>query len=264
MKFKKQGYPEEGEILICIVKKILPHSIFTDIVEYKDREGYIHISEIAPGRIRNIRDYVKEGKTIVCKVLAVNKEKGYIDLSLRRVSASAKLAKLEEQKLEGKAEKLLESVAKGLNISLDDLYNKIAVKIIDKYGLFYSFVQDLSTNGESALKPLGFQQDISTQLLEKIKDKIKLPEVSISYNLIISSTEPNGITIIKNVLNAAESLAKQKEYNIKLKYISAPKYMLTIISRDYKSCEKIGSELASFVLANIKNKGQGNIEKIER
>ena len=72
--------------MLCIVRKILPHSVFVDLMEYNNREAMIHISEIAPGRIRNIRDFVKEGKQVVCKVLLLNRDRGTIDLSLRRVS----------------------------------------------------------------------------------------------------------------------------------------------------------------------------------
>src|SRR3990172_126972 len=104
MLLKREGWPEEGEIVICTVTRILPNSVFANIDEYR-RSGMIHISEVAPGRIRNIRDYVSEGRVVVCQILQVNREKGHIDLSLRRVSEIAKRKKLEEVKLEQKAEK---------------------------------------------------------------------------------------------------------------------------------------------------------------
>ena len=69
MLYKKQGYPEEEELVLCTVTNVQHHSVFVNIDEY-NLSGMIHISEVSPGRIRNIRDYVKEGKVIVCKVLA--------------------------------------------------------------------------------------------------------------------------------------------------------------------------------------------------
>src|SRR3989304_3207775 len=63
--FRKKGFPEEHELLICTVTKVDLQGVFVSIDEYAI-QGMIHISEIAPGRIRNIRDYVKEGKVIVC------------------------------------------------------------------------------------------------------------------------------------------------------------------------------------------------------
>ena len=128
MFYQRKGFPEVGEALLCTVKKILPNSIFAKLDEFENKEGMIHISEISPGRIRNIRDYVKEGKKIVCKVLNVNKEKGYIDLSLRRVPLSVKRNKLEERKQEDKAEKILEIVARNLKTDVKEIYEKEPVR----------------------------------------------------------------------------------------------------------------------------------------
>ena len=85
MLLKKEGFPEEDELVMCTVTQVQFHSVFVTLDEY-DKGGMIHISEVSPGRIRNIRDFVREGKKIVCKVLRVNEEKGHIDLSLRRVT----------------------------------------------------------------------------------------------------------------------------------------------------------------------------------
>src|SRR3989338_5359313 len=81
MLLKKEGFPEEDELVMCTVTQVQFHSVFVILDEY-DKGGMIHISEVSPGRIRNIRDFVREGKKVVCKVLRVNKEKGHIDLSL--------------------------------------------------------------------------------------------------------------------------------------------------------------------------------------
>ena len=107
MFYKKKGLPEENELVVCTVKKILYHSIFAELDEYSKLDGMIHISEVAPGRIRNIRDYVREGKRLVCVVLKVDTVKNHIDLSLRRVSMSIRHKKNEEFRQEMKAEKLL-------------------------------------------------------------------------------------------------------------------------------------------------------------
>ena len=111
MLLKKQGFPQEGELVLCTVTKIFGHSVFVTVDEY-NRSGMINISEVSPGRIRNLRDFVVEGKKIVCFVLRVNQEKGHIDLSLRRVNDNQKRKKLESMQLEQKAEKMLEFVAK--------------------------------------------------------------------------------------------------------------------------------------------------------
>ena len=86
---------EEGQIVQCTVDKILGTTIFVRIED--NGEGTITTSEIAPGRIRNLRDYVVPGKKIVCKILKIQGDKIY--LSLRRVKQNEKKAKEMAEKL---------------------------------------------------------------------------------------------------------------------------------------------------------------------
>ena len=127
MFLKKQGFPEEGDLVLCTVTSVQFHSVFVDIDEY-GKGGMIHISEVSPGRIRNIRDFVKEGKKIVCKVLRINQEKGYIDLSLRRVNESEKRRKIDEIKKEQNSEKIVEIAASKIGIKAEELYRHISEK----------------------------------------------------------------------------------------------------------------------------------------
>ena len=98
MLLQKEGFPEEDEFVLCTVNNVHYHSVFVKLDEY-GKTGLIHISEIAPGRIRNIRDYVIEGKKVVCKILKVDAKTGHIDLSLRRVNENQKKIKINEIKL---------------------------------------------------------------------------------------------------------------------------------------------------------------------
>ncbi len=74
---------EEGDVVLCTVAKIEGTSVFVNIEGAG--EGSIIVSEIAPGRIRNLREYVIPNKKIVCKVLKI--EGGHVHLSLRRVTS---------------------------------------------------------------------------------------------------------------------------------------------------------------------------------
>src|SRR3989338_7677267 len=156
MFYKKEGLPNDSELVLCTVKKILPNSVFASLDEYKDREGFIHISEVSPGRIRNLREFVVVGKKIVCKVLRVNSYNGQIDLSLRRVSINLKKNKLNSIRQEERAERILEIIGKRLNKNLETMYKEIGEKIISTYGslmnCFQAIVVDkLDVKGELAL-----------------------------------------------------------------------------------------------------------------
>jgi len=63
MLLKKEGFPEEDELVLCTVTKIFHNGVFVDLDEY-NKGGMIHISEVSPGRIRTLSDFVKEGTKI--------------------------------------------------------------------------------------------------------------------------------------------------------------------------------------------------------
>jgi len=240
----------------------LYHVVFVSIDEYKNIEGMIHIPEVSPGRIRNLRDYVKENKRIVCKVLRVNKERKQIDLSLRRVSPSQTRNKLTEIKQEEKAKKILEQVAKKLNLSMEEIFKKIGNNIIEKYGSLTVAFHKLIKEDEDLFKKLDSSQKLTSELTRTIKEKIRLPEIKISGTLKLTSTAPDGINRIKKTIKNIIELNKKKKYNAKIIYMGAPKYQITLTAQDYKIAESQLKEISNFAISEIeKLQGRGEFSR---
>jgi len=232
--------PENGEIVICTVKTVLKTSVFATLDEYINKEGMIHISEVSPGRIRNIRDYVKEGKKIVCKVLRTN-EKGHIDLSLRRVNTSQRINKINEVKQQQKSEKLLEMIGKQVGKSLADMYELIGFKLIEEYGTIHKAFQQFVIDPD-LIKQLKLDKKIGQVLSKTIQEKIKPPQVTIQTVLSIQNNSPNGIEIIKRLL------LKLQKGNIKITYINAPRYNISVTASDYKTAEAVLKNLEETIV----------------
>ncbi|HLC63377.1 MAG TPA: S1 RNA-binding domain-containing protein [Candidatus Nanoarchaeia archaeon] len=228
MVFRKQGYPETNEVVVCTVKKVLPHSIFCDLDEYT-KEGMIHISEVAPGRIRNIRDHVEEGRKVACKILSIDKEKGHINLSLRRVNQSQKIKKFQEFKQEGRASKILQDALKG---SSKEETEKIAERIMDKY-LSLTSCFNAIVNENLNIADLKIDKKFSDNLIAIVKEKIKPPEVKIKTKLFLESTQPDGITRIKKILDTI----KKTDQSVSILYLGAPSYKIEVTSFNYKEAE---------------------------
>lgn len=262
--YMKKGIPEEGEIVLCRIRKILPHSVFADLIEYGNKEGMIHISEIAPGRIRNIREYVKEGKQVVCKVLQLNKERGTIDISLRRVSLQQRLKKEESFKQEQKSEKMLELAAQKLKTTLQDAYEKAGNKIIAEYGSLSECFHDIAANGKEVLDSLNLPAEYAKELAAIIKERIKPPEVKIVADIILESHDEKGVDVIKKALKAGEDVIRANNYRGALTYIGAPHYRLELVFNDYKSAEEGMEKVCNAVAAEIKKLGgAGSFKRVE-
>ncbi|MFB6087147.1 MAG: S1 RNA-binding domain-containing protein, partial [Haloarculaceae archaeon] len=69
---KYSGWPDTGELVVGEVDEIADFGVFVDLDEYEDKRGLVHISEVASGWIKNVRDHVREGQTVVAKVLDVD------------------------------------------------------------------------------------------------------------------------------------------------------------------------------------------------
>ncbi|HSB50390.1 MAG TPA: S1 RNA-binding domain-containing protein, partial [Nitrosopumilaceae archaeon] len=54
-----QELPEQGEIVIATVTKIMDHGAYVSLDEYNNIQGFLHISEIATGWIRHVEKFVK-------------------------------------------------------------------------------------------------------------------------------------------------------------------------------------------------------------
>ncbi len=78
---------EVGEIFQGRVTRILDFGAFVEI--YPHKEGLVHISELAPYRVRRVQDVVKVGDIITVKVIKID-EQGRINLSLKQAKQTKK------------------------------------------------------------------------------------------------------------------------------------------------------------------------------
>ncbi|MBN1646157.1 translation initiation factor IF-2 subunit alpha [Candidatus Woesearchaeota archaeon] len=249
----KKGFPEEGELVLCTVTNIQYHSVFVKLDEY-DKTGMIHISEVSPGRIRNIRDFVKEDKKVVCKVLRINEEKGHIDLSLRRVGENQKREKLAQIKNESKAEKLVEILAGRINVPVRELYEKLLNSVSENYDYLYDAFEDIVENDVPILDT-GVPKEYAKELESIVRDKIKVREVQIGGDIKAFTYAEEGLKLIKEALTKAEDSSPA----VTIKYKGAGVYSISVIAHEYKEAEKV-LKGAVDTATDIVQKGHGVLE----
>lgn len=101
MRYYEQKYPEVDELVMVQVRQIAEMGAYVKLLEYDNTEGMILLSELSRRRIRSVQKLIRVGRNEVVVVLRVDKEKGYIDLSKRRVS-SEDIIKCEERYMKSK------------------------------------------------------------------------------------------------------------------------------------------------------------------
>ena len=226
---------EEGDIVLCTVDRIIGTNVFVKIhAGAKEIEGCIVTSEIAPGRIRNIRDYVVPKKKIVCKVLRVSGDR--IDLSLRRVTQKEQ----KEIKEQDNQEKSYESILKSV---LGEKSSEIIIKIREKEKI-YDFLQEAKEEAKELEKMVG--EENAKKIIDILKTQ-KQKKAILKKEIFLTTTKPDGIILIKNFLGNIKG--------VDIKYISAGRYFLKSESEDIK---KMDQKLQKIILEfekEAKNKG---------
>jgi polyribonucleotide nucleotidyltransferase len=78
--------PEVGRIYHGKVKRIVPFGAFVEIIP--GRDGLVHISELDNRRVARVEDVVREGDTVIVKVIGIDRE-GKIKLSRKAALGAA-------------------------------------------------------------------------------------------------------------------------------------------------------------------------------
>lgn len=148
-----QELPETGEIVIATVTKVSDHGAYVSLDEYNNVQGFLHISEIAPGWVRNVGRFVKEGEKKVLLVKKVRSDRKEIDLSLKQISKDQKKKKLLEVKRYEKGKTIMQSVKEVGKISDKDL-EVLEESIFSKYNSIYDAFLDVARKGIEILNDL--------------------------------------------------------------------------------------------------------------
>ena len=227
-----QEMPEQGEIVLATITKIMDHGAYVTLDEYGAIQGFLHISEIAPGWIRSVNKFVKEGEKKVLLVKKVNPDRGDIDLSLKQVSNDQKKQKLKEVKKFEKGRTLLQSVKEKAGLADSDI-EKLEDSIYSKFDSVYDAFIEIGRKGVETVKDLKLNKK-TLAAVEEVCSKIKLPSVEIRGIMEITNNRSDGVEVIKKSLLDAI----KKDPTIDITYLGAPKYRLAITADDFKTAEK--------------------------
>ncbi len=242
-------YPEVSELVVCTVREVMNFGAFVELDEYGSKEGLIHISEIASGWIKHIRDHIREGQKVVCKVLHVDAPKGHVDLSFKDVNKHQRREKVQAWKNEQKALKWMDIAAESAEMSQEERQNVVR-SAVNKYGSVHDAFEDISLRGNDALHEMGVEEKYAEAVLKVAEDNVKSSHVEITGYVDITTPRPDGVSFIKKTFKAAERI-KEDDVDVSVTYVGAPTYRIHVKALDYKTAENILKATAEKAIKTI-------------
>jgi len=232
-------WPESGELVIATVARIIPHGAYVTLDDYGGREGFLHVSEVSTTWVRNIRDFVREGRKLVLKVLRVDRERRHIDLSLKRVSDQERREELLDWKRRTKGRTMLDLVAQRLNLPAEKAQQELGAQLEKDFGGVYEAFEKARERGMAAFEKTSLSEDVAKAIYSVALEKVKLPAVTIKADLELACPRPDGVEVIKKTLLDIEELGRKNDAEVNLYVVGAPKYRVEVTAKSYKRAEKL-------------------------
>ncbi|KPP77914.1 eukaryotic translation initiation factor 2 subunit 1-like [Scleropages formosus] len=232
-RFYQHKFPEVEDVVMVNVRSIAEMGAYVSLLEYNDIEGMILLSELSRRRIRSINKLIRIGRNECVVVIRVDKEKGYIDLSKRRVSPEEAI-KCEDKFTKSKTVySILRHVAEVLDYNKDEqlesLYQRTAWVFDEKYkrpgyGAYDVFKQAVSD--PSILDGLDLTEDERRVLIDNINRRLTPQAVKIRADVEVACYGYEGIDAVKEALRAGLNCSTEA-MPIKINLIAPPRYVMT-------------------------------------
>jgi translation initiation factor 2 alpha subunit (eIF-2alpha) len=151
---------------------------------------------------------------------------------------------------------MLKLLAGKLNLNPEDTKN-ISAEIEEKFGnVFDAFQMSLTPQGYDLLLRKGIKEDLVQAIKNIAEEQLEIKEAVIKKIVELKSYEPDGVNDIKNILSEAK-----KEFELEIKYVSAPKYSLSVKTKNAKAGERKIKEASDIIIKKIEESGgEGKVE----
>jgi len=239
-RYYEKEFPEVGDLVMVKVSRIDDLGVYGALLEYCNREGMLMISELSSRRVRSIYKLVRIGKVYTLVVLGVNREKGFIDLSKKRLDATPEeRLKYDNRYNNAKAlNSIISYVASRTqadpnmtSCSMEDLYKMFGFEMLEQYETGNNLFKLAAKNPDQFLERIKIPEDIRELVMSNLKRKLTPQVVKIRGDVGVTCEARAGIDAIKDSFKAALEVST-KEYPIQITLIGTPLYMVVCSTLD--------------------------------
>ncbi|MBO3832038.1 MAG: S1 RNA-binding domain-containing protein [Candidatus Brockarchaeota archaeon] len=247
-----------GDLLVCRVKEITDFGLLLENEDIKDREVFLHVSEIP--KERSMQDF-KIGQMIVVRVIKISRSGERVFVSLKQLNKAEARSVMRKWRAEKKAVEIFNQVAARFSIP-SDVLEDTKERLVEKYGSLTEALRIAIMEGENTLartKISGDARDAIYELAarELIKKKVKKKMLVRLYFI-----DKHGLKKLKTVFGEVEKMGT-RDVTVEVKVIAAPRYSITLSSSEPKKIKKLSDEIAAR-LSEIAAREGGILKTLEK
>merc|ERR1712232_373881 len=205
--------------------------------EYGNIMGMIPSVELPRRRIKSVQKLMKVGKQMPAKVLNVDIEKAYIDLSINRLSTEQSDRCDDRYRKSKLVHSIMSYISDFFQKDLEELYKKIAWPLTRIYGHAHDAFKLMLQNRNEVFEKLEEKPEevVCDELFKIVEQKIIPLTFKVSAEVEMTCFEYDGVLAIKKALRAAHAAGLELLKKVEMKLVAAPNYTITTLSNDKKT-----------------------------
>jgi translation initiation factor 2 subunit 1 len=230
-RFYSQQYPRENELVVVKVKHVADMGAYVTLLEYNKIEGMIMLTELSRKRIRSVSKLTRVGRQEVVMVLRVDANKGYIDLSKKRVAADD-IAECEKRFTKSKTvNSILRHVAEMTRTDIEVLYEAIVWPLYERFEHALDAMRMAVTDPTAAFAGIEMTPETREQLIKVIRNRLTPKRLKIRADFVVTCYDFEGVEAIRTAIQAGLKTSTDKA-EIDIRLIAAPLYGLVMTTDD--------------------------------
>lgn len=225
-RFYENEFPQEGEVVMGRVTRVDQLTgAYVALLEYNHIEALIMFSEFSRKRAKSVHRLMKVGKTEPLLVTKVDEERGFIDLSRKRVNPDDVKACEERYNMHLKVHNIMRQTAAWVEEDLLSLYEKFGWPLNKHFNSLYEAFMISLNEPDQVFSKVDIDEKTKEILLDNISKRMKPVSCKVCSDFEVSCYTFEGIDAVKRSLQ--ESLAKMeevKDMELTVRLIKSPLY----------------------------------------
>jgi len=222
-------FPAREDVITVRIEEAITDIGFNAILlEYGGLKGLLQQQEISKRRLKRGKRYFKVGQIIECSVLRVDKDKGYIDLSCKRVDDEGARAQRQSFVQAKQVHSILINVAESLNRELEDVCRRVSWPLYEDHGSAFEAFTQAVRDPHAALSQLNLDGELFDALVTAINKKFSVPAYRLRLDVEATCFSSAGVNGLRDAFMSAEA----KYPDVKVFVVASPVYSLNVTANE--------------------------------
>lgn len=225
-RFYENQFPEEGEVVMGRTVRVEQVTgAYVALLEYNNIEALLMFTELTRKRAKSIHRLIMVDKTEPLLVTKVDQERGFIDLSRKRLNPEDKKACEERYNKHLKVHNIMRQTAAHLEEDLEDLYKRVGWPLGHHFNSTYEAFMISLNEPETVFSKIEIDDKTKELLMDNITKRMKPVSCKVCADFEISCYTFEGIDAVKRALQESlKAMTDVEDMEVTIRLIRSPLY----------------------------------------